>query len=130
MFRRWCRRSSPDMASTTGESSNSRGRIRATGGYWGQSWSSTQRPAGFKRFREGRRLVNDPSRARLDLLKGRHTAVVQSQRYAPRAMSDERTRLFSDEFDDRFTVGPEPGSTAFFGRDVLRGLLDGIDEYI
>lgn len=38
-------------------------------------------------------------------------------------------RLFSDEFDDSFSVG-EPGNSAFFGRNVLRGLVDGIDDFI
>jgi hypothetical protein len=39
-------------------------------------------------------------------------------------------RRFSDEFDDEFSVGPEEGNRALFGRDVLRGLTDGIDDFI
>jgi hypothetical protein len=39
-------------------------------------------------------------------------------------------RAFSDEFDDSFPVGAEPGNSAFFGRNVLRGLVDGIDDFI
>ncbi len=39
-------------------------------------------------------------------------------------------RLFTDEFDDEFTVGPEEGNNAFFGRNVLRGLIDGIDDFV
>jgi hypothetical protein len=39
-------------------------------------------------------------------------------------------RLFLDEFDDSFFVGTEPGNSAFFGRNVLRGLVDGIDDFI
>lgn len=39
-------------------------------------------------------------------------------------------RLFSDEFDDEFPVGPQEGNQAFFGQNVLRGLVDGIDEFI
>lgn len=38
--------------------------------------------------------------------------------------------LFSDEFDDSFPVGTAPGNSAFFGRNVLRGLIDGIDDFI
>jgi hypothetical protein len=37
-------------------------------------------------------------------------------------------RSFSDEFDDDFAVGPEEGNSAFFGRNVLRGLIAGIDD--
>ena len=42
----------------------------------------------------------------------------------------EVRRLFSDEFDDTFPVGAEPGNSAFFGKDVLRGLVDGIDDFV
>jgi hypothetical protein len=45
-------------------------------------------------------------------------------------MSNERTRLFSGGFDDEFAVGTEPGNNAFFGRNVLRGLIEGIDDFI
>jgi hypothetical protein len=41
-----------------------------------------------------------------------------------------RRRLFPDEFDATFPVGAEPGNIAFFGRDVLQGLVNGIDEFI
>ena len=34
------------------------------------------------------------------------------------------------EFDDTFPVGPEAGNSAFFGRNVLQGLVDGIDDFI
>lgn len=44
--------------------------------------------------------------------------------------ADAMRRLFSDEFDDSFPVGTEPGNNAFFGRNVLRGLIDGIDDFI
>ena len=43
---------------------------------------------------------------------------------------EEGKQSFSDEFDDDFPVGPEEGNKAFFGRDVLRGLIDGIDDFI
>lgn len=39
-------------------------------------------------------------------------------------------RAFSDEFDDSFPVDAELGNSAFFGRNVLRGLVDGIDDFI
>jgi hypothetical protein len=42
----------------------------------------------------------------------------------------EEARLFSDEFDDELPVGPEPGNQALFGRNVLRGLIEGIDDFI
>lgn len=45
-------------------------------------------------------------------------------------MSNERTRRFPDGFDDEFAVGAEPGNNAFFGRNVLRGLTAGIDDFI
>lgn len=38
--------------------------------------------------------------------------------------------IFSREFDDEFAVGPEAGNRAYFGRDVLRGLVDGIDDFV
>src|SRR4051794_31137406 len=37
---------------------------------------------------------------------------------------------FSSEFDDEFAVGPHEGNAAFFGRNVLRGLVAGIDDFI
>jgi hypothetical protein len=39
-------------------------------------------------------------------------------------------RLFTEEFDDAPQVGQHPENRAFFGRDFLRGLVDGIDEFI
>jgi hypothetical protein len=36
--------------------------------------------------------------------------------------------IFSRGFDDEFAVGLVAGNSAFFGRDVLRGLVDGIDD--
>jgi hypothetical protein len=42
----------------------------------------------------------------------------------------EPPRRFPNEFDDEFAVGPEEGNRAFFGTDVLRGLVDGIDDFI
>lgn len=39
-------------------------------------------------------------------------------------------RSFPNVFDDEFAVGAEEGNSAFFGRDVLRGLVAGIDEFI
>lgn len=38
-------------------------------------------------------------------------------------------RLFSDHFDDEFPVGVE-GHRAYIGRNVLRGLIGGIDDFI
>lgn len=43
---------------------------------------------------------------------------------------DEREPSFSHEFDDEFAVGPDHGNKAFFGLNVLRGLIDGIDDFI
>ncbi len=37
---------------------------------------------------------------------------------------------FPDEFDDDFAVGPLEGNRAFFGRNVLRGLVEGMDDFI
>jgi hypothetical protein len=44
---------------------------------------------------------------------------------------DEEPRLlsFTNEFDDGFPVGPDGRDRAFFGLDVLRGLIDGIEEH-
>jgi len=39
-------------------------------------------------------------------------------------------RLFPDKFDDTFPVGPEPGNNAFFGLNVLQGLVDGIGDFV
>lgn len=41
-----------------------------------------------------------------------------------------RGESFPDRFDRCTAVGPEPGNSAFFGCDVLRGLVDGIDDYV
>ena len=41
-----------------------------------------------------------------------------------------RQRLFPNEFEDTFAVGPEPGNDAFFGLNVLQGLVDGIDDFV
>jgi hypothetical protein len=41
-----------------------------------------------------------------------------------------RTRLFPSDFDDEFSIGAEPGNDAFFGRDVMRGLLSGIEDFL
>lgn len=46
------------------------------------------------------------------------------------ASYDGPRRLFPVEFDDEFPVGPLAGNRAFFGRDVLRGLVGGIDDFI
>lgn len=45
-------------------------------------------------------------------------------------LEENDVRRFSDEFDDEFAVGAEEGNRAFFGRDVLRGLTNGIDAFI
>jgi len=45
-------------------------------------------------------------------------------------VEEDDARRFSDEFDNEFAVGPEEGNRAFFGRDVLRGLTNGIDDFI
>lgn len=52
------------------------------------------------------------------------------RRYASCVFEDDEARRFTDEFDDEFAVGPEEGNSAFFGRNVLRGLIDGIDDFI
>jgi len=41
-----------------------------------------------------------------------------------------RRRLLPNEFEDPFAVGPEPGNNAFFGFNVLQGLVDGIDDFL
>ncbi len=41
-----------------------------------------------------------------------------------------RQRLFPNEFDDTFPVGPEAGNSAFFGLNVLQGLVEGVDDFI
>jgi hypothetical protein len=42
----------------------------------------------------------------------------------------EEIPSFSHEFDDEFVVGGEESNRAFFGRNVLRGLIEGIDDFI
>lgn len=44
----------------------------------------------------------------------------------------EPTQLmqFPAEFDDELEIAAEPGNKAFFGRTVLQGLIDGIDDFI
>ena len=43
---------------------------------------------------------------------------------------DLARRLSSDEFDNTFPVGAEPGNSAHFGKNVLQGLVDGIDDFV
>jgi len=45
-------------------------------------------------------------------------------------MTNGRSRLFSAEFDDDFAVEDGTRSRAYFGRNVLRGLIDGIDDFV
>jgi hypothetical protein len=42
----------------------------------------------------------------------------------------ERSRSFPADFDDEIAVGPDEGNSAFFGRNVLRGLVEGIDDFV
>jgi hypothetical protein len=42
----------------------------------------------------------------------------------------EGQRSFPREFDAEFVVGPEQKHRAFFGQNVLRGLIQGIDEFV
>lgn len=37
---------------------------------------------------------------------------------------------FPDEFNREFDLDNEPGNSAYFGQDVLRGLIDGIDDFL
>jgi hypothetical protein len=46
------------------------------------------------------------------------------------AEAEERKPSFPEEFDAEFGVGPEDGNKAYFGHDVLRGLIHGIDDFI
>lgn len=46
------------------------------------------------------------------------------------AESGNEASRFSEEFDNQFVVGPDEGNCAYFGRDVLRGLIDGIDDFV
>jgi hypothetical protein len=43
---------------------------------------------------------------------------------------EDDAKGFSSEFDDEFAVGPEEGNRAFLGRNVLRGLIEGIDDFV
>jgi len=38
--------------------------------------------------------------------------------------------IFPAAFDDKIAIGPQEGNNAFFGRDVLRGLVEGIDDFV
>lgn len=44
--------------------------------------------------------------------------------------SDIGGGIFPADFDDEFPLGPGEGNRAFFGRDVLRGLVEGIEEFV
>jgi hypothetical protein len=46
------------------------------------------------------------------------------------ASADDVPAVFPSVFDDHFSMGAEDGNEAFFGTDVLRGLIDGIDDFI
>lgn len=45
-------------------------------------------------------------------------------------LEENESGRFSAEFDDEFAVGPDESNRAFFGRDALRGLVEGIDDFI
>jgi hypothetical protein len=49
-------------------------------------------------------------------------------RYSVMSTSDHPPQ-FTGDFDDEFPVGAE-GNSAYFGRDVLRGLVEGIHEFV
>ncbi len=42
----------------------------------------------------------------------------------------EREQLFSGDFDQAFALGSDERNSAFFGRNVLQGLIDGIEDFI
>jgi hypothetical protein len=42
----------------------------------------------------------------------------------------ERRRVFPGVLNDTFTAGPVPGNNAFFGLNVLKGLVDGLDDFL
>ena len=42
----------------------------------------------------------------------------------------EQQPPFPRAFDAEFPVGPVEGNRAYFRQDVLRGLIDGIDEFV
>jgi hypothetical protein len=46
------------------------------------------------------------------------------------AGGSESRPTFSPAFDDEFPVGPQEGNNAFVGRNVLQGLVDGIDDLV
>jgi hypothetical protein len=46
------------------------------------------------------------------------------------AEAGEHKPSFPEEFDAEFGVGPEDGNKAYFGHNVLRGLIEGIDDFI
>jgi hypothetical protein len=46
------------------------------------------------------------------------------------AEAGEQKPSSPEDFDAEFGVGPEDGNKAYFGRNVLRGLVDGIDDFI
>ena len=45
-------------------------------------------------------------------------------------MVTEARAAFPADFDDDLEVGPVEGNHAYFGRNVLRGLVEGIDDFI
>ena len=44
--------------------------------------------------------------------------------------ADQPTPSFPEDFNAEFAVGPEDGNKAYFGHNVLRGLIDGIDDFV
>lgn len=50
--------------------------------------------------------------------------------YALFVSDPTREHQFPEDFDDRFPVGTLGGNDAYFGRNVLAGLVDGIDDFI
>ena len=82
-----------------------------------------------------------PSRVRIG--RGGHDGCRQQRRapgqheetapgvYARRvAEADKQKPSFPAEFDAECAIGPADGNKAYFGHNVLRGLVDGIDDFI
>ena len=46
------------------------------------------------------------------------------------AEADKDKPSFPPDFDSESSIGPEHGNKAYFGQNVLRGLIEGIDDFI
>lgn len=71
-----------------------------------------------------------PTKSLRALVAGMTKAALSVSSMVAMTSDDARQETFPREFDDEFPVGSQEGNRAFFGTDVLRGLVDGVHDFV